>query len=157
MQQPEWVRWNTHHIASQLCSNSCTGSPFPSELKVKVLTRLSKLDFTWPLITSLTCSSLLSAAPTPVVSLLFLNRHQAQSILRSSALFVLSNWNFLPSVANTANSPSFNLYSNLAFWMKLPLTTPLNTTPPASTHTLQHFQSSCCTFSFFHSTYRLLT
>lgn len=78
------------------------------------------------------------------------NRHQAPSSRRSLALAVLSTWNSLPLVANTASSPSLNLYSNLAFWTKLPLTTLFNAAPSRRhTHTLQHFQSSSSTISFF--------
>lgn len=73
----------------------------------------------------LTPNHLFDLLPTPLCRLILLqpqgflcgslNRHQVQSILRSFALPVPSNWNFLPSVANTASAPSLNLYSDLAF------------------------------------------
>lgn len=122
-------------------------------LPLSLLPRPSELYFLWPLTTSLTCSPLLSSCSNPFGFLVIpWTDYQSHSFLRTAAFPGPSTWNLLPLIASTAPLPSWNLCSNLAFCMKLPLTTLSIPRLPCSTKTLQHIQSSCSNFSFFHST-----
>lgn len=137
-QQPEWFCWNVSQIMSHFCSHSCIlvfWLPVSLRVKAKVLTRLLKLYLIWPWLPLWPAHHpSLPACADPVhwFPCYSLNRHQAPSFLKSFVLPVSSTWKPLPLVVSTASSPFLNLCSNLAFWMKLPLTIWFNTasSPP---------------------------
>ena len=130
-QQPEWLSWNVSQIRSPLCANSCTCSLFPTEWKPKSLQCLQNLTLSgpWLPLWPVPCPSLpaQAASTPPLVSLspcMDTSSPPPEGLCSPCSLYL----NPLPLVANKANLLSLSLCSNLAFWIKCPQTTLLNTT-----------------------------